>query len=114
MPGAVDGPRSPIQPVIELHAIEARKTAVVSEAHVTFLAADGGFTTHKAVSLAGAERAIAHAHCDPLVLEGASLVDVCTAMIELVLVLGDGGALLESRSLLRSSLSKAKSGGQCE
>jgi hypothetical protein len=32
-------------------------------------------------------------------------------MVELVLVLGDSGALLDSRNLLRSSLSKAKGGG---
>ena len=114
MPGMIDRSRSAIQPVVELHTVEAGKPAIVGEAHVPFLAADGGFTTHKAVSLAGAERAIAHAHCDPLVLEGASLGDVCAAMLALRLVHGDCGALRGSWSLLRSSLSKAKSGSQCE
>jgi len=100
-----------IQAVVEANAVEAGKAAVVGEAHVALLTADGGFAPHEAVSLAGAQRAISHAHGDPLVLEGASLVDVCTAMVELVLVLGYSGALIRSRSLLRSSLSKAKGGG---
>jgi hypothetical protein len=86
----------------------------VREAHVPFLAADGSFTLHKAVSLAGPESAGAHALGDTVALKCASLVDVCTAMVELVLVLGDCGALRGSWCLLRSSLSKAKGGGQCE
>lgn len=110
--GAIDGARVAIQPVVEANAVEVGEPSVVSKAHVALLAADGGFTLHEAVSLAGAERAIAHAHRDSPVLEGASLVDICAAMVELVFMLGDlCGALLESRSLLRSSLSKAKSGG---
>jgi len=100
-----------IEPVVEANAVEAGKAAVVGEAHVAFLAADGGFALHEAVSLPGAERAIANAHGDAVVLEGASLVDVCAAMVELVLILGDSGALCGSWSLLRSSLSKAKGGG---
>ena len=110
----IDRSRSAIQPVVELHTVEAGKPAIVGEAHVPFLAADGGFTLHEAVSLRGPESASANTLDDPLALEGASLVDVCTAMVELVLVLGDCGALVRGRSLLRSSLSKAKSGGQCE
>jgi hypothetical protein len=100
--------------VVEPNAVEAGKPPVVSEAHVPFLAADGGFALHQAVSLRWPERASADTLRDPLVLEGASLIDVCGAMIELVLVLGDCGAKLRCRSRLRSSLSKAKSGGQCE
>jgi hypothetical protein len=111
MPGAINGARRVIEPVIETHAVEVSQAAIVGEAHVPFLATDGSFTPHEAVSLAGAERAIAHAHGDAFVLEGASLVDARDAMVELRLVLGDSGALLESWSLLRSSLSKAKSGG---
>jgi hypothetical protein len=103
-----------IQPVVKPDAVEAGKPAVVGEAHVAFLTADGGFALHEAVSLTGPQSAGANTLNDTLVLKGASLVDVCTAMIELVLVLGDCGTLLESRGLLRSSLSKAKSGGQCE
>jgi len=111
MPGAIDCFRGVIQAVIELDAVEAGKASVVGEAHVPFLAADGGFTLHEAMGLAGAESAGAHSLNNALVLEGTSLVDVCAAMIELRLVLGDCGAKLRSRSLLRSGLSKAKSGG---
>jgi len=96
--------------VVEPDAVEAGKPAVVGEAHVPFLAADGGFTFHEAVSLARAESASANTLGDAFVLEGASLVDVRAAMVEL-LVLGECGALRGSWSLLRGSLSKAKSGG---
>ena len=111
MPGAINGARRVIEPVIETHAVEVSQAAIVGEAHVPFLAADGGFTLHEAMGLAGAESAGAHSLNNALVLEGTSLVDVCAAMIELRLVLGDCGAKLRSRSLLRSGLSKAKSGG---
>ena len=111
---AIDGSRCVIEPVVEANAVEAGEPSAVSEAHVPFLTADGSFTTHQAVSLPGPERAIAYAHGDPLVLEGTSLVDVGTAMVELVLVHGDCGALLRCRCLLRSGLSEANGRGQCE
>ena len=111
MPGAINGARRVIEPVIETHAVEVSQAAIVGEAHVPFLATDGGFALHEAVGLSRPESASANTLCDPLVLEGASLVDARDAMVELRLVLGDSGALLESWSLLRSSLSKAKSGG---
>jgi len=66
------------------------------------------------VSLSRPESAAANTLGDTIALKGASLVDVCAAMIELVLVHRDCGTLRGSWCLLRSSLSKAKSGGQCE
>jgi hypothetical protein len=106
---AIDRFRRVIQPVIELDAVEAGEPTAVGETHVAFLAADGGFALHEAMGLSGPESASASALGYAIALKGASLVDVCTAMVELRLVVGDGGTLL--RSLLRSSLSKAKSGG---
>lgn len=111
MPGAIDGSRAVIQAVVEPDAVEAGKPAVVSEAHVPFLTADGGFTLHEAVSLAGPEFTSTHTLTDPSALVSTSQVDVCAAMIELVLIHRDCGALRGSWCLLRSSLSKAKSGG---
>jgi hypothetical protein len=102
-----------IQPVVEPDSVKAGKPTVVGEAHVSFLTADGGFTLHEAVSLTRPESAGARALCDAIALEGASLIEVCTA-IKLVLALGYSGALRGRWSLLRSSLSKAKSGGQCK
>jgi len=100
--------------MIEPDAVKAGKPAVVSEAHVPFLTTDGGFTLHKAVSLVRPESASTNTLSDPSALVSTSQVYVCAAMIELVLVHRDCGALRGSWCLLRSSLSKAKSGGQCE
>ena len=111
VPSAINGARAMVQAMVEPDTVKAGEAAVVGESHVAFLTADGGFTLHEAMSLAGPESARTHAVCDPLVLEGASLFDVCGALVELVLVHGDCGTLLKSRSLLRSSLSKAKGGG---
>lgn len=96
MPAAIDGARGVIQPVVEANAVEVGEAPVVGEAHVPFLAADGGFTAHQTVSLPGPERAIAQTHGNPLVLEGAPLIDVCAAMLELVLVLRDSGPCMRA------------------
>ena len=69
---AIDGARGVIEPVVEANAVEAGKPAVVSGAHVPFLATDGGFALHEAVGLSRPESASANTLCDPLVLEGAS------------------------------------------
>jgi hypothetical protein len=112
MPGAIDGARGAIEPVVEPDTVNAGEAAVVSEAHVALLMADQGLAVHEPMGLSGAERAAANALGDAMALDGATAVDVCAALLEVMRAIdGDSGALPESRSLLRSSLSEAKGGG---
>ena len=95
---AVDGARGAVEATIERDAVGAGEAAVMGGAHVSFVAADGGFAALQAVGLARVEAAGADALRDALLLVFAALVD-------------GGGMALHRR---RCGLGKANGGTKCK
>jgi hypothetical protein len=103
MLGAVDGARGAVEAVVEPHAVKVSEMAISGGAHVSFLAADGGFAAFQASRLARIEAAGANSLSDALLLMFAALVD------------GGGMALHRGGcGAARGRLSKANGGGKCE
>jgi hypothetical protein len=90
---AVDSSRGAVEATVEPHAVKVVKPAVAWSAHVTRLAADGGFTAFEAAWLARIQAAGSYPLRNALLLMFAALVDGCVMAMHWSRCGPDGGRL---------------------